>query len=105
MIQNIENFHPELGIKVLGNSFDVVVLEEREIKVHQARPNDDIATGVASQIKTRWKSVTGVAVRGVKSGCRGRRDREALCLDVIFDIPWVNQGRTVTASYAIRVVI
>src|SRR6266403_1865615 len=39
MIQDIENFKPDLGIEGLGNFSDVIVLEQRRIEVYQPGPD------------------------------------------------------------------
>ena len=50
MIQDIENFKPDLGIEGLGNFSDVVVFEDRKVQIHKARSDQDVATGIAKEV-------------------------------------------------------
>src|ERR1700719_4133144 len=52
VIENIENFHPELDVKLFGDSFHVVVLKQRHVQVNEARPHDAVAPAIAQEIGT-----------------------------------------------------
>src|ERR1700674_3549988 len=43
-VENIEDLRPELGVKILGYPPYTVVLENREVQLRQARPNQDVAS-------------------------------------------------------------
>src|SRR5712691_8357843 len=54
-IENVENLGSELHVEVFRNPSDGIVLEKRDIKVHEARSGNDVSTGVPSQIETLQK--------------------------------------------------
>src|SRR5882672_12607583 len=97
MIQDIENFKPDLGIEGLGNFSDVIVLEQRRIEVYQAGPSQDVAPYVAPEIRASARYAWVKRVRGFRhvmrnkayghalGGQRNRscREREALGIDVV----------------------
>ncbi len=48
MIDNVEHFDPELGIKILRDSPDVIVLKHGEVETGNSGTDHDIAAGVAT---------------------------------------------------------
>ena len=72
MIENVEHFSPELDVEIFRDFPDVVVLENREIKIYETRSGQDVAARVAAQIETlRW-SANGVTTKDwVRTAHRG----------------------------------
>jgi len=64
MIQDIEEFRPELNIEVLRNTRNTIVLEKGKIEIREARTNQTIAARVSQS-------------RGWSGKCK------AFCLDVM----------------------
>src|SRR6266851_7046778 len=46
VIKNVENFHPELDVKLFRDSSHVVVLKQRHVQVNEARAHDAVASTV-----------------------------------------------------------
>src|ERR1700676_793225 len=102
MIQNVKELGAELHIEGLGNPRDLRVLDRREIKVHQSGSNDCVTSQVPQQIDTGGKSKTLVAVSGVKGLVRRLRINEALRLNVLIRISWINQGAASATCETVR---
>src|ERR1019366_980367 len=71
------------------------VLKKREVKVQQSGSDDDVASGIASEICANGKRQNRIA-RGVPEGLgrgRGRKGRrgEALSFDVVVDVSRIYQ--------------
>ena len=47
-IESVENLGSELHVEVFRNPSDGIVLEKRQIHVHEARSGYDVSTGVSS---------------------------------------------------------
>jgi len=76
VIQNVEKLRPKLDIEAVRDPFDVVVLEQGEIEVHQSGSDECVPTQVPAERN-------------------GIGDREALRLDVANGIPRIHR-RTAT---------
>jgi hypothetical protein len=74
---------PELNVKAIRNSFDLVILEQGKVKVRQTRANYNVAPEVAS--KRNWI-----------------RHREALRLEVMVGITGVDERPTSGAQDQVR---
>src|SRR6266446_3364296 len=83
VIQNVEKLGPELCIEAIRDPLDVVVLEQREIEVHQSRPDECVSAQVPAE-------------------GNGVRNREALRLDVADGITRVHQRTATGASNQVR---
>ena len=92
MIEDVENFKSDLGIEVLGNSFEIIVFEQRRIKIYQARPSQDVSPHVAAEIVTlRFGALSGIAIRRIKSVGWRRWYPEAPGFDIVVGIPWIDR--------------
>src|ERR1700737_370060 len=81
VIKNVENFHPELDVKLFRDSSHVVVLKERHVQVNQSRTHDAVASTIAQEICTG----TGNARTGhawSRKRCRYKTKRLTLRRDV-----------------------
>src|SRR6266852_6262641 len=78
VIQNVEELGPKLRIEAIRDPFDVVVLEQGEIEVHQSGSDECVPAQVAAK-------------------CNGIRDREALRLNVADGITRIHR-RTATRT-------
>ena len=86
MVQHIEELRPKLNIEILGDAADVIVLEEREVKIGQAWANHDVAACIASDVEAL--QVVNIAQKLIaicrpESRVRRSRYRKAGCLDVV----------------------
>src|SRR5437899_3188464 len=72
VVQNVEKLGPKLRIETIRDPFDVVVLEQGKIEVHQSGSDECVPPQVPAE-------------------CDGIGDREALRLDVTDGITWVHQ--------------
>src|ERR1700730_14533811 len=50
VIENVENFHSELDVKLFGDSFHVVVLEQRHIQVDEPRAYNAVTSTIAQEV-------------------------------------------------------
>src|SRR5216683_1622685 len=53
VIENVENFHSELDVKLFGDSFHVVVLEQRHVQVDEPGAHNAVAPNIAQQVGAR----------------------------------------------------
>src|SRR5713101_4754231 len=83
VIHNIEKLGPKLRVEAIGDSFDVVVLEQREIEVHQSGSDECVPAQIPSE-------------------CNGIREREALRLDVADGITRIHRRTTTWAGSQVR---
>src|SRR5712692_10651528 len=114
MVEDIEDLSTELHVEILRNSFNVIILEHGEIQGRQTRAINDIASGIATQIKAwqgrqpvctvlsrilrvgdhnlvplavhqAWRHRIAVRIPEVKVRCGG--NLETLSLNVFVDVP------------------
>ena len=52
-IENVEHLGSELYVEVLRNLSDGIVLQEREIKVNEARSGYGVSSGIPAKVETR----------------------------------------------------
>src|SRR5229473_790891 len=78
MIHNVEKLGPELRVEAIRDALDVVVLEQREIEVHQSGYDECVPAQISAQ-------------------CNGIGDRETLRLDVADGITRIHR-RTATRT-------
>lgn len=73
MVQDIKELRPELHIEALRNPPDGVVLKYGKVKIRQARSNQGIAAGIASEVVAtqipRRERGPDTRRRGVAVGC------------------------------------
>ena len=109
MIQNIENFRPELNIEVFRNLLKTNVFENREIQLCCTRANQDVPARIATKIETpqisrrqglshSGRSRVAIRIEESLAGCEG--DRETFGFYVGIDIAWVDERRTSRAAEA-----
>ena len=97
MVQDVEDFGSELHIERFRNPPDVIVLENREVEVHKAWSGDIVAAGSSTQVYTvdltlrRRPSRPWGSIALCRERSRRRRNRKALCLDVIIGISRINE--------------
>src|SRR6266851_9406223 len=112
MIENIEHLDAELDVEVLGDSLDVVVLENREVQTRNTRADQDIAAGISAQVETLQRSGVygtsdarwlGITIRIPKRGVGSGRDAEALSLDVVARIAGICKHAASRSPQAVRV--
>src|ERR1700730_604113 len=53
VIKNVENFDPELDVKLFRNSPHVVVLEQGNIQVDEPRTHNAVAPAITQKVRTR----------------------------------------------------
>jgi len=58
MIQQVEEFRPELRIEVIRDLLDVVILEEREIKIDESWPDQRVAAKITPKSDWGWNAET-----------------------------------------------
>ena len=91
MIENVENFHPELHVKVFGDSFHVVVLKQRHVQVNEARPHNAITPAIAQEVGTsardRRAAEGDTQGRNIWSGLRKRKAIQVKIVEAAMD--WV----------------
>src|SRR5437899_9674626 len=51
VVHNVEDLGAELHVEVLRDPLDVVVLEHGEVQIRYARADQDIPTGIASEVE------------------------------------------------------
>jgi hypothetical protein len=56
VIDDVKKFRSKLHVESIGNSLDVIVLEDREIQIHQPRSNKRVAAKVSA--KSVFSNVT-----------------------------------------------
>src|SRR6266550_1639732 len=88
MIQNIEKFRTELDVESFA---DLVVLNEREVEVAYARPNDAITSAITQsrRLCRRYRGTAGI------------RRNKTLCLDVMVRIAGIDRILTLRRVYAV----
>jgi hypothetical protein len=52
MVQNVENFGTKLHVEIFRDALDAIVLEDGEVQIRDARTDQDVPAGVASEIET-----------------------------------------------------
>ena len=79
VVQHVEHLRTELDVEALRNPPDVIILEHREVQVHNLRPDQLITAGIAEKIRaidrsTRRKQAGGYGgwIR-IGSALRGHR--------------------------------
>src|ERR1700733_916494 len=81
-IENVEELHPKLRIECLRDFRDIVVLKERQIKIHESRPNHAVATRVSQKVRAAARnSRKRHALSSQRSRCH--RNRETAEVDVV----------------------
>src|ERR1700757_175960 len=53
VVNNIEKLRTKLHVERIRNFFDVIILEEREVKIQQSRTNDGVPAEISSQVKAQ----------------------------------------------------
>ena len=96
MVQNVKNLGAKLHVEVLRNAPDMIVLEDGEVQIGDARTDQDISTCIAAQIKTvqivvRWIAALTI-IRGVKCRVGRSGDGKALSFDVVVDVSGIRKG-------------
>ena len=71
MVQNVEKLGPKLNVEAIRDPLNVVVLEQREIEVHQSWSYECVPSQIAAE-------------------CKGIGDGEALRLDLADRIPRIH---------------
>jgi len=66
VVDNVKKFRPELYVEHIGDFFDVIVFEEREIKIHQSRTDNSVPAEISPQVQAERKRKMRIAIRGVK---------------------------------------
>ena len=109
MVENIENLRAELHVEPLRDPLDVVVLEQGEVQVRQARADQNITAGVAAEVVTQWKGHRcsdawrqRIAILVPKCHIRRRGYSEALGFDVVVGVSGVRKGVTAGPTQPVR---
>ena len=68
-IKYIEKLCSKLGIKALGDTFDVIVFEDREVKLGYARPDQQVASQIPTQVGAEGLAGRGLQIAGAAEGC------------------------------------
>ena len=101
MIKNIEHLDPQLSIEIFGDSPDMVVFENREVQAGNAWSNQDVASGIAPEIETLWKTEAVVLPKGGRVGRCGYG--KALRLDVVLGVAGIAKGVAPWSAKPVRV--
>ena len=72
MIEHVEEFRSELNVEALRNLLDLIVFEQRKIKVPKAGTDQAVSAPISHSR-------------------RGGRKRETLCLDVIHRVAGIDR--------------
>src|SRR6266404_1400646 len=84
----------------------MIVLEDGEVQIGDARADQDISTGIAAQIKTLQIVVCWIAaltiIRGVKCRVGRSGDGKALSFDVVVDVSRIRKGLASRSAEPIR---
>ena len=103
MIEEIEDFCPELHIEVFRNSSNIVVLKHRKIEFFESRSAQDISASVPPEVETLREYALGrVAICGIECSGWSRRNRKALSLDVVVRISRIYERFTSGSVRSIR---
>src|SRR5229473_8296966 len=110
-VEDVEEFCSKLNSERVGDALDVVVLEERKIEVQQARADQRVAAQVTPQIQASPRVRRGVARHGINvdyvnaigcDGWRGRRNAEALRLNIVKRIARIHESAAAGTAHQIR---
>src|SRR5258708_12177896 len=106
MIDNVEYFGSELYVEIFRDSFDMVVLEYREVETGYTRANQAVAASIPPEVEALWKGRRNgwkrrvarlnrwwkrIAVCAPKRWIGSGRDGEALSLDVVVRIARIGE--------------
>ena len=107
MIQDVKNLRAKLHVKCFGDFPDVIVFEHREVQVGYSGTNQDVSTGITTQIEALQQcgvALSGIAIRIIESLIWRRRNPKALSLDVIARIAWIRKRSAARAGKAVWVI-
>ena len=101
MVYDIEEFRPELKVRILPKHAEVIVLVECIISIEVTWSGQGVALDIASNVgtktgKTHGRRMRSIAIRSIRSCLWNQRD--AICVDILQVAPVVVVDKLASAA-------